>query len=105
MSCRKTTLLSIIALAGGMSLLSASAEAQYLPRPYYRSTVAQPYYYRNAYNQAYIGGGVNVLPPTIVGGFYDDPFGGMLPSVYGCCRTTHNEAVGLVGSGGGGLGR
>jgi len=93
---RNTKLLLVMTAAGVATLVSASAQAQYLTRSYqYRS----PY---NAQAQ-YVGVGVNVLPQTIVNGgmpqTYYDPYG-MMPSVYGCCWTTNNEHVGLVGSGG-----
>jgi hypothetical protein len=104
MSSRSANLLSMIALAGAVTLISASAQAQYVTRSYHRSihhsynTRAQALYDA----QAYVGGGVTVLPPTIVSGsfiqsFYD-PYGN-LPSVWGCCATTNNEHVGLVGAG------
>jgi hypothetical protein len=101
MSSRKAKLLSLIALAGAVALMSASAQAQ---------DVWRPYRYHHAYNahaqaiydaQAYMVGGVNVLPPTIVSGFIAssfDPYG-MLPSVYGCCATAINEHHGLIGNG------
>ncbi len=105
MSSRKAKLLSLIAVAGAVALMSASAQAQYVTRSYHRS-IYHPYYARaqTVYDaQAYMGGGVNVLPPTIVlpliGGSYD-PYG-MLPSVYGCCATAINEHIGLIGEGGG----
>jgi len=93
---RNTKLLLVMTAAGVATLVSASAQAQYLTRSYhYRSYNAQA---------QYVGAGVNVLPQTIVNGnmtqIYYDPYG-MLPSVYGCCWTTHNEQVGLVGAGGG----
>ena len=100
MSSRKAKLLSMVAVAGAAAFVSASAQAQYLTRPYHR---AYPYHARAQalYDaQAYVGVGT-VLPPTIVGGFvqsFYDPYGN-LPSVYGCCWTTNNEHVGLVGSG------
>ena len=95
---RNIKLLGVIAAAGVATLVSASAQAQYLTRSYhYRSTY--PY---NAQAQ-YVGTGVNVLPQTIVNGnmaqTYYDPYG-MMPSVYGCCWTTNNENIGLVGAGG-----
>jgi hypothetical protein len=110
MSSRKAKLLSMVAVAGAVAFISASAQAQYATR-YHRypyNARAQALY--NA--QAYVGGDITVLPPTIVGGlgqsFYD-PYGN-LPAVYGCCWTTNNEQVGLVGAGneggsGGSLGR
>ncbi len=104
MTSRNAKLLSIVAMAGAVALMSASAQAQYVTRSYHRSihhsynTHAQALYDA----QAYVGGGVTVLPPTIVsGGFMQglyDPYGN-LPSVYGCCATTHNEHVGLAGAG------
>jgi hypothetical protein len=103
MSSRKAKLLSLIALAGAVAFMSASAQAQYVSRPYHRY-VHHPYVRaQSVYDaQAYMLGGVNVLPPTIIGGgfveTYYDPYGN-LPSVYGCCATTMNEHVGLVGAG------
>jgi hypothetical protein len=108
MSSCKAKLLSSIAVIGAVTLMSASAQAQYVTRSYHRS-VHHPYAANALYDaQAYMAGGVNVLPPTIIGGgfvetFYD-PYGN-LPSVYGCCATTFNEHVGLAGAaseGGGG---
>ena len=94
---RNTKLLFVLTVAGVATLVSASAQAQYLTRSYH---------YRSPYNaQAqYVGTGVNVLPQTIVNGnmapqMYYDVYG-MMPSVYGCCWTTNNEHVGLVGAGG-----
>lgn len=102
MTTRRAKLLSLIAVAGAVALTSASAQAQYLTRPYYRS-IHHPYYRAQAlYNaQAYIGGGISVLPPTTVLPYYGssyDPYGN-LPSVYGCCTTTQKEHVGLAGAG------
>ena len=105
MSSRKAKLLSLIAVAGAVALMSASAQAQYVTRSYHRS-IYYPYNARAqaVYDaQAYMAGGVNVLPPTtvlpLIGGSYD-PYG-MLPSVYGCCATAINEHIGLIGEGGG----
>jgi len=100
MSSRKAKFLSMAAVAGAVAFVSASAQAQYVTRPYHR---AYPYHARaqGLYDaQAYVGVGT-VLPPTIVGGgfgqiFYD-PYGN-LPAVYGCCWTTNNENVGLAGA-------
>jgi hypothetical protein len=102
MSSCKAKLLSSIAVIGAVALMSASAQAQYVSRSYHRS-VHHPYGAQSLYDaQAYMAGGINVLPPTIVGGSFMetqyDPFG-MLPSVYGCCATTLNEHVGLAGAG------
>jgi hypothetical protein len=103
MSNRKNQFLSLIALAGAVALMCDAAQAQYLTRPYHRSI--HPYAHNQAlYDAQAYAGGINVLPPTIVGGYLIqnsyDPYGN-LPSVYGCCWTTHNEHVGLVGAGGG----
>jgi hypothetical protein len=103
MTSRQAKLLSMVAMAGAIAFISASAQAQYVTRyhrhPYAYNARAQALYDA----QAYVGGGVTALPPTIVSGgfvpsFYFDPYG-MLPSVYGCCWTTHNEHHGLIGSG------
>ena len=103
MSSCKAKLLASIAVIGAVALMSASAQAQYVSR--YHRSVHHPYAAQALYNaQAYMTGGINVLPPTIVSGFgesYFDPFG-MLPSVYGCCATTMNEHVGLAGAAAGG---
>jgi hypothetical protein len=101
MSSYKAKLLSSILVIGAVALMSASAQAQYVTRSYHRS-VHHPYAARALYDaQAYMAGGINVLPPTIIGGgfseFYFDPYG-MLPSVYGCCATTMNEHVGRAGA-------
>jgi hypothetical protein len=101
MSSCKAKLLSSIAVIGAVALMSASAQAQYVTRSYHR-VVHHPYAARSLYDaQAYMAGGINVLPPTIVGGYFNemsfDPFD-MLPSVYGCCATTMNEHVGLAGA-------
>ncbi len=99
MSSCKAKLLSSIAVIGAVALMSASAQAQYVSR--YHRSIHHSYAARALYNaQAYMGGDINVLPPTIVTGFgeaYFDPFG-MLPSVYGCCATTMNEHVGRAGA-------
>ncbi len=108
MSSCKAKLLSSIAAIGAVALMSASAQAQYVTRSYHR-TIHHPYAAQSLYDsQAYMAGGVNVLPPTIIGGAFSetsfDPFD-MLPSVYGCCATTMNEHVGRAGAaaeGGGG---
>jgi hypothetical protein len=108
MSSCKTKLLSSIAVIGAVTLMSASAQAQYVTRSYHRA-VHHPYAANALYNaQAYMAGGVNVLPPTIIGGAFNetqyDPYD-MLPGVYGCCATTMNEHVGRAGAaaeGGGG---
>jgi hypothetical protein len=93
---RKAKQLSLIALAGAVALISGAAQAQYLTRPYYRSI------HHRYYNRAYNAYGYNILPLTIVTGGLSpyDPYG-RLPSVYGCCPTTHNEHIGLIGAGGG----
>ena len=103
MSSCKAKLLSSIAVIGAVALMSASAQAQYVTRSYHR-TIHHPYAHaQSIYDaQAYMVGGVNVLPPTIVGGGFSeaffDPFG-MMPSVFGCCATTINEHHGLIGNG------
>jgi hypothetical protein len=103
MLSRKAKLLSLIVVAGAVAVMSASAQAQYMTRSYYRA-IHHPYARAQAvYDaQAYMGGGVNVLPPTIVSGSFMqglyDPYGN-LPAVYGCCATTMNEHVGLAGAG------
>jgi hypothetical protein len=96
---RKAKQLSLIALAGAVALISGAAEAQYLTRPYYRSIHHRYYNRAHAFYNAY---GYNILPRTIViGGLSPyDPYG-RLPSVYGCCPTTDNEQIGLIGAGGG----
>src|SRR5690242_14497790 len=86
---RKANRISLIALAGAVVLMSGAAQAQYLTRHQYRS-VQYPYA-RAQYT---------VLPPTIVNSgmigvqsYAYDPYGN-LPSVFGCCATTHNEHIG-----------
>jgi hypothetical protein len=86
---RQVKLFSIIAIVSGVVVASASAQAQ--PRHRVHRTV-------DAYG--YVGGGINVLPPTRVSpfvyGLYDDNH-----SEYGCCGSTrNNERIGLVGAGG-----
>ena len=101
MSSCKAKLFSSIAVIGAVALISASAQAQYVTRSYHHA-VHHPYAAQSLYDaQAYMAGGINVLPPTIVGGAFNetsfDPYG-TLPSVYGCCATTMNEHVGRAGA-------
>ena len=57
---------AMIALMAGLAVMSASAQAQYLERPYYRSVAPYyPYTYgaRGGYYDAYGAAGFNMFSP------------------------------------------
>jgi hypothetical protein len=91
-----------IALVAGVVTMSASAQAQYLTRPYDRAITAHHLYSHQGYGFYGSYAAMNVLPTTIVTGLIGgyDPYDN-LPSVYGCCATTQNEHIGLIGANGG----